>query len=410
MAGITEYIHNKSNWQLIVWPDSSRESLSFLKQRGCKGAFVSTQTTTKAKELLQIGIPVVAVSTMQDMYNLPFVSADSKQVAKMACDYFLKKKFKNFAFFGLTQAKWSVGRMESFSKYLAQEGYEVHKFEEQIPIINDFVPFTTLWINTTINTGQQGLIDWLCQLPKPVAILGSCDILACHLSNVAKEAGLNVPDEIIILGVNDDQAICNICDPPLSSIALNFKKAGYEAARLLDKIISGQQTMQGQCIEIQPTHVESRGSTDIFAINDPDIIQVLKYIKQNSNKPLQVDEIANHVCMSKRSLQLRFRKAMGRSIHDQIVQAHFDIAKALLNETNLPIDEVAARSGFLYTSNMRRAFKQLAGIAVSRWPLVKHFPVFEIHQNYLFVSSVSLFRSLCFSAKATLRLFFASVY
>ena len=367
MDGITEYIHNKGNWQLIVWPDSSQESLSFLKQRGCKGAFVSTQTTTKAKELLQIGIPVIAVSTMQDMYNLPFVSADSEQVAKMACEYFLKKKFRNFAFFGLTQAKWSLGRMDFFSKYLAEKGFMVHKFEEQIPIMNDFVPFTTLWINTTLNTGQQRLIDWLRQLPKPTAILASCDILACHLSNVAKEAGLNVPDEIIILGVNNDQAICNICDPPLSSIALNFKKAGYEAARLLDRIISGQQTMQGQCIEIQPTHVESRASTDIFAINDPDIIQVLKYIKENSNNPLQVDEIANHVCISKRSLQLRFRKAMGRSIHDQIVQSHFDIAKTLLNETNLPIDEIASRAGFLYTSNMRRAFKQIAGMLPQKY-------------------------------------------
>ena len=367
MAGITEYIHNKGNWQLIVWPDSSRESLSFLKQRGCKGAFVSTQTTTKAKELLQIGIPVIAVSTLEDMFNLPFVSADSEQVARMACEYFLRKKFRNFAFFGLTQAKWSHGRMEFFSSYLAKEGFTVHKFEEQIPIINDLVPFATLWINTTLNTGQQPLIEWLRQLPKPVAILASCDILACHLSNVAKEAGLNVPDEIVILGVNNDQAICNICDPPLSSIALNFKKAGYEAARLLDKIISGQQTMQGQCIEIQPTHVESRGSTDIFAIDDADIIQVLKYIKQNSNKPLQVDEIANRVCISKRSLQLRFRKAMGRSIHDQIVQAHFDIAKTLLNETNLSIDEIASQSGFLYTSNMRRAFKQLAGMLPQKY-------------------------------------------
>jgi LacI family transcriptional regulator len=367
MAGITEYIHSKGNWQLIVWPDSSRESLSFLKQRGCKGAFVSTQTTAKAKELLQIGIPVIAVSTMQDMFNLPFVSADSEQVARMACEYFLKKKFRNFAFFGLTQAKWSLGRMEFFSRYLAEKGFTVHKFEEQIPIINDFVPFTTLWINTTLNTGQQQLINWLRQLPKPAAILASCDILACHLSNVAKEAGLGIPDEIVILGVNNDQAICNICDPPLSSIALNFKKAGYEAARLLDKIISGQQTMRGQCIEIQPTHVESRGSTDIFAIDDPDIIQVLRYIKQNSNKPLQVDEIANYVCISKRSLQLRFRKALGRSIHDQIVQAHFDVAKTMLSETNLPIDEIANRSGFLYTSNMRRAFKRLAGMLPQKY-------------------------------------------
>lgn len=369
MVGLSEYVHKKGNWQLIVWPDSSQESLLFLKQKGCKGAFVSTQTAARAKELLQIGIPIIAVYTLQDMLNLPFISANSDLVAKMACEYFIKKQFKNFAFFGITQAKWSLERMDSFVKYVAKAGFQVNVFkEEQIPITNDFVPFINLWINKTLNTAQeQHLIQWLKELPKPAAILASCDILACHLSNVIKDNGMNIPEEIAVLGVNNDQAICNICDPPLSSIALNFKKAGYEAARLLDKIICGQQKMEGQCIEIQPTHVETRISTDMLAVDDSDIIQVLQYIRENSNKPLQVEDIANYVCISKRSLQMKFRKALGRSIHDEIVQAHFDIAKTLLIDTNLSIDDIAEKSGFLYTSNMRRAFKQIAGILPQKY-------------------------------------------
>jgi LacI family transcriptional regulator len=368
MAGITEYIHDKGDWQLIFWPDNSQNSLSFLKQRGCKGAFVSIQTTAKAKELLQLDMPVIAVSTLQNMLNLPFVIADFEQVAKLAYEHFLKKKFENFAFFGLMQAKWSLERMEYFSSYLAKAGHKVHVFkEQQIPITNDSVPFTGQWINTTLNAGQQRLTEWLKQLPKPIAILAGCDILACYLSNAAKESGFNIPDEIAILGVNNDQTICNICDPPLSSIALNFKKAGYNAAKLLDKIISGQEAMTGQHIEIQPTHIENRGSTDVFAVDDPDIVQVLKYIRQNSNRPLQVDDIASHVYISKRYLQQKFRKALGRSIHDEIVQAHFEVAKAMLVDTNLPIDEIAQRSGFLYTSNMRRAFKLFIGILPQKY-------------------------------------------
>lgn len=368
MAGITEYIHNKVDWQFIVWPDTSEESLAFLKHRGCKGAFVSTQTSTKAKELLRIGIPVIAVHTMQDMLNLPFVTASAKQVAKMASEYFIKRKFKNFAFFGLTQARWSRERMECFCACLNKSDYKVNVFhEEQVPLTSDLIPYPRLWIRTTLDAGQQKLIEWLKGLPKPIAIMASSDLLGCHLMNIAIESGFNVPDEIAILGVNNDQAICNICDPPLSSIALNFKKAGYAAARLLDKIINGQETMRGQCVEIQPTHVESRGSTDIFAIDDADIVQALKYIKQNSNKPLQVNEIANHVCVSKRSLQLKFQRLLGRSIHEEIIQAHFEIAKAMLLETNLSIDEIALRSGFHYTSNMRRAFKQNTGMLPQKY-------------------------------------------
>jgi len=368
MDGITEYIRAKGDWQLIIWPDNSIKSLQFLKKRGCKGAFVSTQTATKAKELYQLGIPVVALSTVQDMYSLPYISANSKQVSEMAAEYLINKEFQNFAYFGLTQAKWSRDRYEHFAQYLTKKTREVAVFrEKEIPILNDFTPFTRLWINSTVGTGQHELVKWLRELPKPIAILASCDIFACHLINVAKEANINMPDEVAILGVNNDNAICNICDPPLSSIALNFKKAGYNAATLLDNIISGKDDMHGQCVEISPTHVETRGSTDVYAIGDPDIIQAMKYIREHSNKPLQVNEIANSVCMSKRSLQMRFHKAIGRSIHDEIVLAHFDIAKILLIETNLPIDEIASRSGFHYTSNMRRAFKKITGMLPQKY-------------------------------------------
>ncbi|MGA2069928.1 MAG: DNA-binding transcriptional regulator [Sedimentisphaerales bacterium] len=373
MAGISQYIRDKGDWQLIIWPDCSQRSLTFLKERGCKGAFVSIQTTSKAQELLKIGIPVIGVATIQDLLNLPFISANAKEVAEMAGEYLLAKKFRNFAFFGLTQAKWSAERMEHFCQYLTKRNYNIDVFQEkQVLLTNDPTPFTSLWIKTALNTGQQKVIEWLKQLPKPVAILASTDIFACHLINVAKEIGLNVPNEIAILGVNNDNAICNICDPPLSSIAFNFKKAGYNAAKLLAKMISGNETMHGQCIEIQPTHVETRGSTDIYAIDDPAIVEAMQYIRQNGNTPLQVDAIAKHVCMSKRLLQMRFHDLIGKSVHDEIIQAHFEIAKTMLIETNLPIDEIAAHSGFHYTSNMRRAFIKNTGMLPQKYRQLYH--------------------------------------
>jgi LacI family transcriptional regulator len=373
MAGISEYIRDRGDWQLIIWPDCSQKSLVFLKERGCKGAFVSIQTTTKAKELLKIGIPVIGVATIQDLLNLPFISANAKDVAEMAGEYLLAKKFNNFAFFGLTQAKWSAERMEYFSQYLAKRNYNIQVFKEkQVLLTNDPTPFTKLWIKTALNTGQQKVIEWLKQLPKPVAILASTDIFACHLINVAKEIGISIPDEVAILGVNNDNAICNICDPPLSSIAFNFKKAGYNATKLLAKMISGHETMRGQCIEIQPTHVETRGSTDIYAIDDTAIVEAMRYIRQNGHTPLQVDAIADHVCMSKRLLQLRFHDLIGKSVHDEIIQAHFEIAKAMLIETNLPIDEIAIHSGFHYTSNMRRAFVKNTGMLPQKYRQLYH--------------------------------------
>jgi LacI family transcriptional regulator len=363
MAGINEYMRSRGDWQLIIWPDTSLESLEFLKNRGCKGAFVSVQTSTKAQQLVQLGIPVIAVSTLQDMLNLPFVSADPEQTSKMAFDYLTKKNFRNFAFFGLTEARWSQERLDCFSRYVSHAGHRLHVYGgEQISISNELIPFTRLWIDTTLHKGQQQLIDWLKDLPKPVAILASCDILACHLSNVANEAELKIPDEVAILGINNDPALCTLCDPPLSSITFNFKKAGSDAARLMDRLISRKEALQGQWVAIQPLYVKSRGSTDSYAIDDPDVIKAMKYILSNSAEPLQVDDIARYVCVSKRSLQMKFQKSLGRSVHEEIIHAHFEIAKTLLIDTDLPIDKIALRSGFHYTTNLRRAFKEMTGM------------------------------------------------
>ena len=211
-------------------------------------------------------------------------------------------------------------------------------------------------------TGQQELIEWLQGLPKPIGILVSCDILGCHLSHLILECGLSIPDDIAILGIDNNEAICNICIPRLSSIALNLNKAGYDAAELLNRIVTGKERLKGQRINIQPMQVKERASTDIFAIDDPDVIKALKYIREHNQEPLQVDDVANHVCISKRSLQMKFHHILNTSIHDEIIHAHFLIARNLLLETDISIDEIANRSGFHYSSNMRRAFLDTTGM------------------------------------------------
>lgn len=363
MSGITEYIRDKGDWDLIIWADSSFESLEFLKERGCRGAFAHIQTSTKAQQILTIGIPIVAFSTLQNLLSIPYISADPDPIARTAYEYFKSKKFTQFGFFGISEARWSLERMESFRRYVEQDGNILHIFQSRPrPIRTDSVPPAKLWIETILQKGQQPFVDWLRQLPKPIAILVSNDVLACHLSNVAAEAGLRIPEEIALLGVDDDQAICNLCMPPLSSIAFNFKTAGYQAAQLMDEIIHGRERMQGQWIRIQPAGVRERGSTDIYALEDEEIIKALKYIRKNASQPLQVEDIANQLCLSKRTLQMKFQKALGRSVHEEIIRAHLEVACSLLVETNLPIEAIAIRSGFHYTSNMRRAFLNLTGM------------------------------------------------
>ncbi len=361
-GGITQYIRNKGHWQLIAWPDTSFESLSFLKRQGCRGAIVNIQTSARAKELLKVGIPIIAYSTLQDMGNIPYISTDSKAVARMAFDYLAAKQFEHFAFFGLTEARWSSERLDYFASFISRAGHTLHDFRTKpIHISGTLTSFPKLWINATLKRGQRELIAWLKKLPKPIAVLASCDILGCHLSVFIEEAGLSIPDEVAVLGIDNNEALCNICSVPMSSIALNLHKAGYDAAELLDAIIAGKDEMRGQQIKILPMHIKERGSTEIFAVNDEDVVMALKYIRCQSHQPLQVDDIARHVCVSKRLLQKKFQQFLKKSIHEEIIQAHFRNARSLLVETNLSIEKIAWQSGFGSSAKMRRAFLEMTG-------------------------------------------------
>ena len=361
-SGITEYVRSKPDWQLIAWPDPSLESLSFLKQQGCRGAIVNIQLAAKAKQFMQVGIPLIAYSTLQDMGNLPYISTDSNQVAQMAFSYFSSKQFRNFAFFGLTQARWTGERLDCFSEIISKTGYKLHVFKSKPShITNNVTSFIQLWIDSAMSQSRQELIEWLKQLPKPIAILASCDILGCHLSIFVKEAGLSIPDDVAILGIDNNESICNVCSVPLSSISLNLNKAGYDAAHLLDDIISGREKLAGQQIKIEPIHVIERASTDIFAIQDEVVIMALQHIQSHCDEPLQVGEIADRVCISKRLLQWKFKHFLKRSVHEVVVQAHFQKARSLLLETDLSIEKIAIDSGFGTSAKMRKAFLDTTG-------------------------------------------------
>ncbi len=366
--GIAQYIRSKGRFQLIAWPDTSRESITFLKKQGCQGVIASIATTAQANQLYQLGIPIIAYSTVQNMGHLPFISSDSQRVAELAFEYLSGKQFKHYAFFGLTEARWSTERLTYFSDLVSQSGCQLHVFEgKPLRMAHNLPGFAKLWADTTMKQDQHDLMTWLEELPKPIGILVSCDILGCHLSQVATEIGLSIPDDIAILGIDNNESLCNICTPPLSSIALNLNKAGYDAAELLDRIISGKEQLQGQQIKIQTREVKERASTDILAIDDPDVLNALKYIRTHENEPLQVEDIAQHICISKRSLQMKFHHILKTSIHDAIVHAHFNLARQLILETDLSIEDIAIRSGFHYSSNMRRAFLDITGMLPQKY-------------------------------------------
>ncbi len=244
---------------------------------------------------------------------------------------------------------WSLQRQENFIQYLEKEGFKTSVFKQSNSA------FQKKWEQEQIHMAK-----WLKNLPKPVGIMACNDDRGQHVLDACKIAELRVPEDVAVIGVDNDDLICDLCDPPLTSIALNAEKAGYEAAELLDKLMCGEKTDK-HIIPVKPTHIISRSSTDLLATEDKEIIKAIRYIRQNFRKNIQVSDVVNSTILSRRNLELRFKKSINRSINSEIRRIRVEQICRLLIETEMSISEIAYGLGFSSVEHISRYFKSEIG-------------------------------------------------
>jgi LacI family transcriptional regulator len=189
------------------------------------------------------------------------------------------------------------------------------------------------------------------------------DDRALDICDACRTSGLHVPYEVAILGVDNDDLACELANPPLSSIAVNNERAGYEAAELLDQLMSGKNDVEKQITAI-PTHIVTRQTTDIFAVADKEVVNALRFVQQHSTEDIHVDDVVEAVPLSRRVLESRFRKTVGRSILSEIRRARVEQVVQMLVETNLPISEIANRLSYSGIEHIARYFRREKGMSL----------------------------------------------
>ncbi len=300
------------------------------------------------------GVPIVVCKSIkEDMPGVNSIDVDSESVGKMAAEHFLGRGFKNFAYYGRDDKYWSRERQESFSSAVNDAGLDVSGYNE--------THREELW-----EKRQGELAAWIKSLPKPLALFACNDNGAQHVMQACRVSGLKVPDEVAILGVDNDELICNLSSPSISSVELNFERAGYESAELLDNLINGMETKRCDVI-VAPLGIKPRQSTDILAIEDEDVSAALRFIRDNFDRAIGVIDILDHVALSRRSLELRFRKALGRSINSEIRRVRVEYACKLLSETNIPIKQIALNLGYTDTTHIARYFRIEKGMSLQAY-------------------------------------------
>jgi LacI family transcriptional regulator len=355
LKGISKYSREYGPWIFCRMPLFHRETvgidgiLKWALEWGADGVIGQLYNDPDIEKIVKAGIPVIAQDFKERFTEIPNITGAYREAGVMAADYFLKKGFKNFAFYGFSDIVWSRERAEGFEERLNKKGHRVHYFEHKK------ARSTELWYYK-----PSSLSRWLKSLPKPIALMACDDNQGQHITEACRHSGIRIPEEVAVLGVDNDEMICELSDPPLSSIGQDAEKGGYDAARLMDHMI--RNGMVGfHDILVKPTQVITRHSTDIYATNDNYIASSLKYIHQNIDKNLHVDEVVKQVPLSRRALEKRFQDITGYPIYKYIFNLRIEKFTQKLLETDMTVFEIAMDMGLNDSKNIARQFRQVKG-------------------------------------------------
>jgi len=350
LRGITKYSRLHGPWVFYSEPGGLEKALPHLKQWGATGIIM--RDSRRGDEVTGMGVPViVSVHLKEHIRGTPYIDTNGVRIGRMAAKHLLDRGFRNFGFCGYDELHWSRERSRNFSKKLAEVGFKVHIYKQPR------AKTKRSWENE-----QTIIADWLKSLPKPVGLMACNDDRGRQLTESCKIAGLKVPEEVAVIGVDNDELVCELSDPPLSSVALNVERGGYEAAELLDKLMAGKK-VKHQDIIVQPTYIVTRQSTDVLSIADSDVAEAVRFIRQNAKKPVQVSDVVDVVGLSRRVLEKQFRRVLGRPIHEEIRRVRTEEVIRMLIETNLSVSRISSSLGYAGVEKLSRYFQREKGMS-----------------------------------------------
>ncbi len=298
--------------------------------------------------LKTLDIPVILQNYKERSPYFSNLTGDYIGTGEMAAQFFIKRRYRNFAFYGNKGVVWSRERAEGFRREVSKYGGNYFYFESEN--LNG-----EQWSSSHIE-----LDNWLLSLPKPVGLFACDDSFALQVSEICKINEIRIPQEIALLGVDNDELICNLSDPPISSIELDLERGGYEAGRLIDQLIKKEKKAPFDIV-IRPTRFELRHSTEKYNISNTYILRVVEYIEANFTSDIRIEALTKMVPLSRRNLEIKFKDELGTSIYQFILHRRIERFADLLLTTDRSLFDLALEAGFNDCKNISRVFKKVKG-------------------------------------------------
>ena len=369
LRGIALFARTRTNWSLLHQEMTIDVVLpQWMKESPIDGVIARVDARI-VDAIRDLKVPCVDVRCSERFRGIPQVETDDRKVAEFAFEHLWDRGFRRFAYCGFQFAHFSEARREHFGELVAEAGCPLSVYET--PGRPD-APLSSLEESGVLDVAAMS--SWLASLAPPTGLFVCNDIRGQHVLNVCRGLGFTVPDDIGVIGVDDDDAICPLCDPPLSSVRPDAERVGYRAAEVLADMIDGkpplelvrqgsQEMREAEALVeyIPPKDVVTRMSTQVIAVEDREVARVCRFIREHACDGIDVNDVAEFTSLSRRQLERRFRSQLNRSPHEEITAAQVAKVKQLLAETNMTLEQIAPHAGYTHKESLSAVFKREVG-------------------------------------------------
>jgi LacI family transcriptional regulator len=350
LSGIVRYMRINEPWSVFLEQrDLELDPPAWL--HNWKGDGIITRITRPdfVSAIRQTGVPLVQLTDRNEDSDLPGVRSDDAAIGEMAAQHFIQRGFTNFGFCGFSGEAWSERRQAAFIETVRA------KVGAQCKVYNSHWvgPEALSW-----EDDQQQLGQWLSTMTPPVAVMACSDIRGTQLMDACSRVDLAVPEQVAVIGVDNDELLCSISSPSMSSVIPNAEEVGYQGAEMLSRLMKGEK-LTSSYPPIPPLGIASRHSTDSVAIEDTNIAAALRFMRENACRGVTVDEVIENTAISRSTLERQVRKYLGRTPQEELRHVQIKRVRELLLTTDLPADKIAGLCGFAYPEYMHVVFKRL---------------------------------------------------
>ena len=347
LLGVRNYLVAHPGWSIYLGEHGRHDTdLSWLDSWRGDGVIARIENEPAAEHVRRLGVPAVDLSAARLAPEFPGVETDDDEIARWAVEHFAERGIRNFAYCGDSRFAWSVNRGARFAAHAAERTSSAHEFRIEP--------------SGTLASDRIRMAEWLRSLPKPVGILACYDIAGQEVLEACRIAQLDVPDSVAVIGVDNDELMCNLTSPPLSSIQSDAVGAGFLAASLLERMMAGE-SLPPELQLMEPLRVVTRQSSDLRSVGDPLVAKAMQLIRDRVDEGVSVATVQRAVGLSRRSLDYRFLNTLGRTAHEEITRLRMERLAELLLETDWTLTQLAAHLNFSHSEYMGVAFKKFTG-------------------------------------------------